>query len=179
MLTTTSLEKNKELTAEDKKRKINEARLYHSTLLQDAGASDTDFTVKLAFFDKGQKIIGVFPTEFKKPNGFFLEFVDSKLDPIDPKRTVYKLTPRDNYEDVYNLLKSGAYAVPVEELEEVKPSIIKELNPEFKIDMNAFEEKKDDHYSKMTISDLAAILWREPVSDKPWLNSLIQSLKDH
>jgi hypothetical protein len=32
----------------------------------------------------------------------------------------------------------------------------------------------DVSYSEMTIRDIAAIIWKKPVSNKLWLNSLIE-----
>lgn len=169
-----TLDQVQKLTAEQKKVKVEKARTYHSTLLNDAGADPKDFTLKLMFMNKGDKVIGVFDSEFRKPNGFFLEFADGNLEPIDPKRKVYRLAPRSNYADQYHLLSSGAYAVPVEELEVVELKVAKELNPKVHVNMSEFATKSDDHYSKMTISDLAAILWMKPVSEKEWLNELIK-----
>lgn len=168
-----SLTTKKVITPEEKKKKIEDARLYHSTLLKDNGAKDTDFNFKLAFYNEGVNIVGIFPNEFTKKNGFFLELVNSTLDPINDQRKVYKLSPRENYEDIYKILPSGTYAVPLEDLEEVKPIIKGELNPKFIVETTEEKPKLDDHYSHLTIKDLAAILWQKPVSEKQWLNDLV------
>lgn len=160
------------ISPEEKKRKIAEAREFHAELLQSHGARDMDFNLKLPWFDKGVKIVGIFPTEFIKPQGFFLEFADSKLDPMDEKRTVYKIGPIENYENIYNLLSSGSYAVPIEDLQEVK-AVKPEQAQKFKVNFDTLEEVKDDNISNLTITDFAAIMWMKPVSTKSWLNNLI------
>ncbi len=165
--------KKKELSRADKDEKIEAARQFHKKILQDYDIEPKAFNVKMAFTNKGQKIVGIFENEFKKPNGFFIELVDSNLDPIDPKRKIHKLAPRSNFADVYELLPYGSYAVPVEDLELVVPASLEHIN------ISAEDPGKiyDDHFSKMTIKDLAAILWQSPVSDKRWLNDLIEKTK--
>lgn len=160
------------MTQDQKKEKVNAAREYHSSLLSEYGAEPTDFNLKLQFFDKGSKVIGVFPSEFRNKNGFFMEYADSNLDFTDPKRTVYRLAPIDNYEDVYNILKSGSYAVPIEDLEEVKAKSYKPKQ-DFTVNFDTLTEVKDENISNMTITDFAAIMWMKPVSEKQWLNNLI------
>lgn len=163
----------KPLTADEKKQKVEDARLYHSTLLEDNGVAPTEFNFKSVFMHKRQKVIGLFPNEFTKKNGFLLELIDSNLDPINPLRTVYKMEYRENFEDIYEMLPKGTYAVPLEDLIEVKPKIKGELNPTFEVEETIIKSKTDEHYSHLTIKDLASILWKEPVSEKEWLNDLI------
>lgn len=166
-----TLNKSSGLTPSQKKEKINQHRLFHHSLLEEYQVPENDFNVKLVFYDKGTKVIGVFPNEFLKPNGFYLEFVDKNLDPTDPQRKLWRLPARENYESTYNILSSGAYAVPIDELEEVP--VRKAPVQEFKVDLSDGYAKQDDHYSKLTIRDLAAILWQKPVSEKKWLNELV------
>ena len=40
----------------------------------------------------------------------------------------------------------------------------------------SFKEQEDAHYSEMTLRDLAAIFLKKPVSNKQWLNNLINNL---
>lgn len=162
------------LTPAEKKEKITAHQKFHSALLEQYEVPEKDFNVKLVFTHAGVRIVGIFPNEFTKKNGFFIEFVDGKLDPTDPSRKLYRLTSRENFEDVYPLLSSGSYAVPIEELELVAP--IKKIAPEFNLEAPR-ENKSDEHYSKLTIRDLAAILWQSPVSDKEWLNTLVNQVK--
>lgn len=51
-----------------------------------------------------------------------------------------------------------------------------ELSSEKKMDISALLTGEDASMSDMTISDFAAIMWKQPVSNKLWLNSLISNL---
>jgi len=177
-----TLSKGQTLTAAQKKEKIEKMRLYHQTILEHFNVPDKDFNVKVAFTYRDEKVIGVFPSEFNKKNGFYFEFVDSRLDPTDPQRKLWMLQYRENYEDVYNLLPSGSYAVPLSDIEEVVikrniPTINLDYGPknfDEAFDTDVTEENDDENHTKMTIRDLAAILWQRPVSKKNWLNKLVE-----
>lgn len=172
-----TLNKAPTLSTAEKKERIKVLRLYHTALLQQYNVPDADFTVKSKFTNNSAHVIGVFPSEFKKAGGLYFEFVDKELSPVDPERKVWKLNPVENYEHTYMLLQSGSYAVPIDELEEVVVKRVHQPLPEFNLSSISPGEKTDDHFSKMTIRDLAAILWQEPVSDKDWLNSLVIETK--
>jgi len=166
------------LSPEEKKIKVEAARQYHNDLLVANGLVSTDFNFKYPFTSNNTKIVALFPNEFKKKNGFYMEFCDSNLNPTDPERTVYKIGPIENYEDVYELLPAGTYAVPLEELDVVKKEV-KQRVQDFKVDFDTLAEVKDDNITNMTITDFAAIMWMKPVSQKNWLNNLIsQNLND-
>ena len=180
MISTANI-KSGELTPAEKKEKIQQHRKYHEALFKQLNISESDYNVKLVFLNNNRKVIGVFPNEFKKEKGFYLEFVDKQLNPTDTERTVYKLNPSENYESVYNLLSTGSYAVPIDELEPVNIRRSAAYPPEFTINLNdlrANRELEDDPLSRMTIRDLAAILWQSPVSNKQWLNNLITDIKE-
>ena len=174
-----STKEKSKLTKTQKDAKISKYRADHKELLDFNNAKDTDFNVKTVFTNKGQKIVGLFANECTKPNGFYFEFVDSELDTTDPERTVYVIKERANYENVYKLLAWGQYAVPIEELEVApKPTKFKQVLNYDAEKLNVENVKKDDdHFSKMTIRDFAAIIWQEPVSDRNWLNDLVNGIK--
>jgi len=165
------------LTPQEKKEKTMRIRDFHKPTLMELNVPDSNLSPKYAFKFKGMDVIGVFPSEFRRTEGFFIEFVDSYLEPVDENRRLWKLSYRENYEDIYELLPSGSYAVPLTDLEEVK---IEKKIPSLNFNISSSSEEKriedevtDEHYSKMTITDLAAILWQKPVSKKKWLNNLI------
>lgn len=170
-MTLTTSRVRKVLTAEQKKKKIEDAREYYAEVLQRNGAKPIEFNVKYPFQHAGTKVVGIFPNEFLKENGFYLELVDTNLDPVENPRKIYRVPMIENYEDVYELLPKGTYAFPMEELELVEQKI---LAPEFEVDTQILNKVKDENISNMTITDFAAIMWMKPVSEKSWLNNLIE-----
>lgn len=186
MTTATARKLSKDMTPEEKTSVIDAIRQYHSPYLVANDIALKDFNVKSVFTHEGQKVIGLFPNEFRKSKGFYLELIDSFLTPIDPKRTIYRVAPRENFEEVYSQTRNGTYAVPVDELEEIIPSVIEQettisytRRPSTKFDNPVvdFDSLEDEHHSKLTIRDIAAIIWQEPVSQKSWLNTLVDSVK--
>lgn len=163
------------LTQAEKKEKIHIYYEFHSKLLDQYGISEKDFNVKMPFFDRGTKVVGLFPNEFTKENGFYFEFIDSNIDPIDPKRRLYKMPTTPNYEHVYPLSPKGTYTVPITDLEEVNPQLINKVIEEF--NFKTPNQENDENIDRLTIKDLAAILWQQPVSEKNWLNELINKSK--
>lgn len=110
---------------EMKKIKLNEMRQYHAELLSDLGVSPLDFETKMPFFDgNGRYVIGVFPSEFKKEKGFFLELIDKNLNPLYPDRKVFRIAKNENFEEEYDMNQYGLYLVPVDELRVINPSSV-------------------------------------------------------
>ena len=160
---------------------VESYRLYHSTLLQDEGVTPIHFYPKMAYAatvgDHKSKVVGVFESELARPEGFYLEIIENQM-PVDSKRTVYKITHRPNFADVYTKNpNSGAYNVPLEDLEVVERKKMKELDPSLSITESDLDVATDGNINSMTIMDLAAILWQKPVSEKSWLNDQINKLE--
>jgi hypothetical protein len=179
---TLSTRNNNKPTPAEKEAKLKAHRLYHEALIKELDINEKDFNVKLVFTNAGKRVVGIFPSEFIKDKGFYLEFVDTFLNPTDSERKVYKLGPRQNYEDIYPLLQTGAFAVPIEDLELVN-TVRKAVKfiPETDINLNELKDDlgyEDEQFSKMSIRDIAAILWQAPVSNKKWLNNLINEHRE-
>lgn len=177
--------------------KTKEMRDFNKDLISDLGITQYEFNMKTQFYDEqGRLVVGIFPSEFKKPKGFFFELIDSNLNPIDSERKVYRIPPTEGFEDEYELTAKGSFLVPIEELKTVHRSsvAISKLSaftgtekPVFKVTEKAQEIQKsipkapalmeDALYSEMTIRDFYAIKTGKPVSTKQWLNELIRSTK--
>lgn len=165
-------------TPDERKKKLSKCYDYHSKALQELGAGEKDFQVKIPFMiSGGVKVVGIWASEFKKDKGLYIEFVDKNYEPEDPKRKLYNMPPIENYEHVYNLLPKGAYAVPIEDLEPVSSIIISAIAKGYNADISKEMESMDENIDKLTIKDLAAILLKNPVSDKAWLNKIINDTK--
>jgi len=190
------LQSAEEQKKEWKRSKLEAIRTYHKTLIDDLGISITDFNMKMPFHNKqGALVVGIFSSEFKKEKGFYFELVTRELDPVDPKRTVYRIPYNTAFEEEYELNEKGSYLVPIEQLRSVNHQAVAiskyeavrstenvfttNPNPIIK-DMPMYKapasmDTSDAPYSEMTIRDYYAIHTGKPVSAKNWLNDLIKS----
>lgn len=196
-MTTFNLQSADEQKKEWKRSKLEAIRSYHTELIKDLGISVTDFNMKMPFHNKsGKLVVGIFSSEFKKEKGFYFELVTRELDPVDVKRTVYRIPFNAAFEEEYELNEKGSYLVPIEELRSIDPQSIAiskyasiestegvvfttNANPNLKnvpvYNAPASMDMSDAPYSEMTIRDYYAIHTGKPVSAKPWLNELIKS----
>jgi hypothetical protein len=174
--------------------KLKEIQDYNQDLINDLGIAKSDFNMKKAFTRNGTVVVGMFENEFKKSKGYYFELINSDIEPDDPARTVYRLSPTQFYMDEYEMDEYGKFLVPVDQLRivnrhsaaiskgsaatssdrvlknqvfettTIKPPL--PVNPPLKVD--------DAPYSEMTIRDYIAIHTGKPVSTKSWLNELIK-----
>jgi hypothetical protein len=187
------------MTDEEKKAyrqiKLKEIQEYNQDLINDLGISKSDFNMKKAFTKNGTIVVGMFENEFKRPKGFYFELIDSNIEPEDPARTVYRLSPTEFYADEYEMDEYGKYLVPVEQLRIVnrqsaaisKNSASSSSDRILKDDVSIRTTKAplpfapsgnlkvdDAPFSEMTIRDYVAIHTGKPVSTKSWLNELVK-----
>jgi hypothetical protein len=148
-------------------------------------------------------VISMFPSEMDVNDDIYLELTDGNNHPIHENAVLYKLRHNPFYKQgEYELIppdltrnkKSETYLIPVSELEivegrpnygELQLEVVKKPNvkdtgmfstaklSDFSFDKETTVDKTDEHYSNMTIRDLAAILLKAPVSNKKWLNDII------
>lgn len=173
-------------------------RDYHRGLISELGIPDTDFNMKMAFYNKtGEMVVGIFASEFNKEKGFFFELITRDLKPADPNRIVYRIAPSVEFEEEYELNEKGSYLVPISELRVVNPESVAISGPSAVTSSDGFalaskfpitqepviqaykapSAMEDAPYSDMTIRDYYAIQTNKPVSAKNWLNDLIKSNK--
>jgi hypothetical protein len=199
-MTSFNLQSAEEQKKEWKRSKLEAIRTYHIELIKDLGISVTDFNMKMPFHNKsGKLVVGIFSSEFKKEKGFYFELVTRELDPVDVKRTVYRIPYNAAFEEEYELNEKGSYLVPIEELRSIDPQSIAvtkyasvestentepivfttNTNPNLKnvpvYNAPASMDMSDAPYSEMTIRDYYAIHTGKAVSAKTWLNELIKS----
>ena len=174
--------------------KLKELQEYNQDLINDLGVAKSDFNMKKAFTRNGTVVVGIFENEFKKSKGYYFELINSDIEPDDPNRTVYRLSPTQFYADEFEMDEYGKFLVPVDQLRivnrdsaviskgssatssdrvlknqvfettTIKPPL--PVNPPLKVD--------DAPYSEMTIRDYIAIHTGKPVSTKTWINELIK-----
>lgn len=193
-----------EMSPEEKKSykatKLHAIRQYHSELINDLGISIVDFNMKMAFYNqRGEMVVGIFESEFKKEKGFFFELITRDLEPADENRTVYRIAPTKSFYEEYELNEKGSYLVPLEELRVVNPQSVAITKSAAVTSSDAFAlaskqsqqvyqqpavtaykapaAMEDAPASEMTIRDYYAIHSNKAVSAKGWLNDLIKSNK--
>lgn len=163
-----------------KKENYKKLREFHEPTFQALGLPNAFFLGKLAYKEKGElapdeKIIALFSSEMTKGD-VYIEFADSENIPQDPDRRLYKWRHNPNYQNEYVSMKSGdtvRYLIPVSEL-----ILVQNNPPEAEKAQDNVSSSLDDAIDlpikEASIRDLAAILWRRPVSNKQWINDLIK-----
>jgi len=180
-----------------RQKKLKEMHDYNESLIKDLGISKTDFNMKKAFTRNGVIVVGIFENEFKKSKGFYFELINSDIEPDDPARTVYRLSPTEFYADEFEMDEYGKFLVPVEQLRIVnrqsaaiskasastssdrvlkdEPTLKTTIPVKPPLPFAESQLKVDDApFSEMTIRDYLAIHTGKPVSTKSWLNELIK-----
>lgn len=170
----------------DRKEQTRKLREYHQSTLDAIGAADVYFLGKLFYIPKGksEKYIAFFHSEVSKGNDIYLEDCDRDNNPQDPERTLYKYKYNPHFEEEYEKTEpatNGAvrYLVPVMELQtiNVQGSSKTQENGKVKIKTNQLsvpDPEEDLPIGQMTVRDFAAIMLKEPVSRREWLNDLIK-----
>ena len=179
------------MSTTDKKEKVENLRRYHQNLLDSIGASDALYVPRMAYKPTSHHeiVISFFASELKQGKDIYTEFVSKEFEPEDPDRTLWKwrYNPfwKEEYERSKDVVPSAIkYYVPVSELVLVsrnnKKNFTKDKIPHQTESLTSMLKKpetpKEEMVTDMTIRDFAAILWREPVSNKKWLNDLINSV---
>jgi hypothetical protein len=195
--------RNTRPTTEERNQIINEMKEFHkntfSLLKVDSSKS---FYPKATFNWKDGLYVSLYERELTA-SSFYTEFVDDFYNPKDSvKRKIYVWKGNKEHINEYYKKDEATYSrwfVPADEFEEInvtsialksqtgglstkslseKPKAAKvsvESLPPFELDDDDTEEK-DAPMSKMTIKDQCAIQWKMPVSDKKWLNNLINQV---
>lgn len=177
---------------EDKRERLKLLREFHRSLFETLGIPDALFIPKLAYkpTGKNEKHLAFFASELAKGMDIYTEFADSEYEPQDPERRLYKWRFNPNYKEEYEVSETNGtvrYYIPVAELILVKTNPPEEQvensnNPQLKIwdkppvntpASDLANVRPDLSLKEASIRDLAAILWKQPVSNKAWINEMI------
>lgn len=184
---------------------LNALRQRNEQNFKNLGLMNPYFTIKFAYIPKNKEdlVVSMFPSEMEAQDDIYLELTDGNHNPIFDQPVLYKMRKNPFYKqgeyevippDASRNKKSETYLIPVSELEIVAGvptpgvlplSVVKKpqvFSPEPMMSTRNLttapqKEKEDAHYSEMTIRDLAAIMLKSPVSNKKWLNDLINQTK--
>jgi hypothetical protein len=177
-ISTTSNNPNPVMTTEERKLRIADLREHHQPVFDALELTNALFFPKMAYRpkDKNELHLSFFPSELKRGFDIYTEFVSREYEPEDQERTLWKWRFNPHWEEEYECTKDlqPRYLIPVSEL--IKVNAPKKATPAqgdfFDGSFNLTDD--DAPLSELTIRDLAAILLREPVSKKEWLNNLIK-----
>lgn len=173
-------------TPKERKAATAKLREKHQPVFDALHIPEALFIPKMAHYVKGLEGLqmGFFENELQDDD-VYTEMVSMNLESEDEKRRLFKISHNPYYEKEYAKSEPTAsgdcrYFVAVEEMDEVEmPKAIStkvETEEQFEI---PFDPNGDAPFSAMTLKDYAALQLRYPVSDKPWLNEIIQSKIDH
>jgi hypothetical protein len=179
----------KKLTPEERKERIALLYAHFDDFFRSEGLKNPLFIPKMAYVPEGkdEKHVTFFTSElenaekFDTPKDIYIEFADIEYIPEDSDRGLYKWKFNPHWRTEYDLVVSKAgyerYAIPINELHFVvddKKRLSKTIRT-LELDFDVPSSLTDDApLSDMTIRDLAAILLKQPVSKKEWLNKLIK-----
>jgi len=194
-MTTTTKQKLERSTAVAALKQRNEDNFRKLGLLT------PNFTIKFAYIPKHREdmVVSMFPSEMESGEDIYMELTDGNNYPIHEQPVLYKLRHNPFYKQgEYEIIppdpsrnkNAETYLIPISELEivagAVSTAIVEQKSTPKKplISTNILsddggyqKEKEDAHYSELTIRDLVAILCKHPVSNKKWLNNLINNIK--
>jgi len=162
-------------TGEEKKLKVAALREKHQPVFEALGIPNALFYPKLAYrpSDKDDYYMAFFPSEFRKNEDIYTEFVSSMCESEDETRTLWKWTFNPHWDEEYEFIETAPsrYLVPVNEFKKVQ---MPETPKSKQLSFDDLEDMVDAPLTDLTIRDLIAILHRTPVSNKNWVNNLLK-----
>jgi hypothetical protein len=170
---------------DDRKERKRQMELFHKPTFDAIGVADPMYIPKLFYkpreIDAQEPYVAFFTSEVVKGQDIYTEDSESENTPRDPERRLYKWRFNSRYKEEYQKLETNGsvrYFVPVSELVLVKvnsPDVkVEEANgKQLTLEISETDILDDISLNDASIRDLAAVLWRKPVSNKIWLNELI------
>lgn len=172
-------------TPEDRAENLKKLREFHKKTINDLGISSFYLLGKLCYNSPGkagEKVVSFFFNEISKGQDVFIEFTNRYNVPEFAERTLYKWEFNPHFEEEYEKtnetdLSKVRYLIPVDELKVIKsypPTGETKIETETQVfDFGIPNPDLDPPLNEITIRDLAAIILGKPVSNKEWLNEII------
>jgi len=139
---------DKKMTPAERKQIVAELRKEHVEYFDKNNIEDALYIPKMAFRPRGKDELHLafFPSEFKKERDIYTEFVSIDYETEDPKRTLYKLDHRADWEQYYEEHTSSSgfvtHLVPVSSLKVLKDVTSKVSEQTFDFDLPNPDEKE-------------------------------------
>lgn len=153
------------------KEKIAKLREKHEKEFEKLGVIDALYIPKMIFGTPPRLLF--FRSEIEQGKDIYTEKVSQDYDILDEERALYKWKFNPNYKDELATKPFGddvMYYIPFSAFKKI--NINKEAS-KFEIP----DPNSDAPIEELMIRDLAAILWKKPVSQKGWLNDLVKQIK--
>lgn len=173
MLNTKNLDANKEVVV--RKRKRIELFAEFQYFFSRNNISCEDYLPKQVFTGRrGELIVKLDQTELSRERSLFIEYVTSEYNIGTPNltnRQLWRMEYNPEFETEYqeeSKVYPKMYNIPIEEFTLVD---YKSVSPE---QITTSKDDEDAPFKEMTIRDYLAIHKEIPVSNKPWLNALIE-----
>jgi hypothetical protein len=161
------------------KEKISLLREKHQPSFDRLGVPNALFFPKMAYRPSGKDelYVSFFESELKRAEDIYTEAVSRDYISESDNRELWLWRYNPHWQSEYETTEANAlghvrYLVPVSELTKIPDTPVV-------VDKFASLESSlgDLPFSEMTIKDFAAIMSWKPVSEKAWLNELINSIK--
>jgi hypothetical protein len=172
-------------TSSIKAEKTKEYRERFRLVFEKLKVPETSFYPKILFPRNKQICLSLYKSELEKPEGFYTLIVNSAFENVDGEYKLYHYKHNPKYASEYSTLQieTEKWAVPFDHFNEVDTQLLllNSMNnqPPAKIkSIIPYDDPTDidSPLKDMTVRDYAAITWRIPVSNKSWLNELINEL---
>ena len=114
------------MTPSERKQKVLNLKIEHEDYFKENNCLDALYIPKMAYRPNGKDDLHVsfFPSELKKEEDIYTEFVSKEYESEDPKRTLYYIKHNKNWESEYEVHESRSgfktHLIPVSKLKAVK-----------------------------------------------------------
>lgn len=183
------------LSTDEKKARIASLFEHHKETFKKMGIEQKDYIPKLFYpIIGGDLVVSMFTSEMNRERDVFLENASPEFELVEEERRLFRLRYNAAYKEEYVVEGETPYfryIVPVEELEEVTEQqgemlLTETVKPEdtqtkFNVKGVPTEEERvnnvlppDCRMNEITVRDHLAILYGKPISNKQWLNELIE-----
>ena len=190
---------------EENDRKAQQMRQSYQAYFDSIGEPDALFIPKPPYVVKDssitEKAVTFWESELKKERDVYIEFCNFDNDRVDDTLTLYRWNYNPYWRDesegyeMTNVKGYPKWIVPISELQRIGDQTIwSKLGPPQQVQGTLFNVSKehpvvesainanfatdgiDSNLTEFTMRDLLSVVYKRPMSDKIWLNSVISNL---
>ena len=154
------------------KLKIAALREKHEKIFEKLGVPEALYIPKMIFGTPPRLLF--FRSEIELGKDIYTERVTQDYEVLDENRALYVWKHNSNYKEELSTKPYGDDVMYYIDFAEFTPLTINKEAVKFNIP----NPDADAPFEELMLRDLAAILWKEPVSQKTWLNDLVKQVKN-